>query len=336
MAGFGKTKEAKAEAKEEEKAEALEATPANKRTDDNPFAALRRELQLMDHSPQTHIFMGIAGHDNTGKTAIVTDAFNRWVNAPERSEIEQDMQLWILDFEGGGAANKSAFHSDEDRIRCWEPWVMSRGDRTAYDYPATHDRVMSIVQFAVDIAHKQRDPEYDGPRLWGLHVTGVDLWDSVCVNCMRIVDLNIAKDGIEAADWNKKVGHQWDWAIRKTRFHQLTGLCRALVKAGVRVFWETHLRLTNYSFGKSEVTDPKWRPDWEKASNNFVYQILICERKDTLDDETGDVVRSEYTVTFDKSKTNAKLQGQRRTTLITEAGKEPQWFGLPELYDGTL
>ena len=192
------------------------------------------------------------------------------------------------------------------------------------------------MQFAVDCAQKQRDPEYDGPRLWGVHVTGVDLWDSVCVNCMRIVDLNIAKDGIEAADWNKKVGHQWDWAIRKTRFHQLTGLCRALVKAGVRVFWETHLRLTNYSGGKAEETAPKWRPDWEKASNNFVYQILICERNDTLDDETGDVVRSEYTVRFEKSKTNAKLQGQKRTTLITEAGQEPQWFGLPELYDGSL
>jgi len=63
---------------------------------------------------------------------------------------------------------------------------------------------------------------------------------------------------------------------------------------------------------------------------------LICERNDTLDDETGDVIRSEYTVRFEKSKTNAKLQGQKRTTLITETGQEPQWFGLPELYDGSL
>ena len=53
-------------------------------------------------------------------------------------------------------------------------------------------------------------------------------------------------------------------------------------------------------------------------------------------DEDGNVVKSTYYASFEKSKTNAKLQGQRRTTLITEAGKEPQWFGLPELYDGTL
>jgi len=213
---------------------------------------------------------------------------------------------------------------------------MSKGDRTAYNYPETHDRVMGIAQFANEIAQKQRDPEYEGTRLWGLLVTGVDLWDSVCVNCMRIVDLKIASDGIEAADWNKKVGHQWDWAIRKTRFHQLTALCRGLVKSGVRVFWETHLKLTNYSWGNSENSDPKWRPDWEKASNNFVYQVLIMNREDVHDEDTGDVTRSIYTATFEKSKTNAKLQGQKRTILVTEAGKEPQWFGLPELYDGTL
>tara|TARA_R110002012_G_scaffold41648_1_gene113812 strand:+ start:2185 stop:3174 length:990 start_codon:yes stop_codon:yes gene_type:complete len=328
VAGFGKTKEVK-----EEQAEIVEVeeTPAIKRTDSDPFSLLRKELGMMDNAPQTHVFMGIAGHDNTGKTAIVTDAFVK-----DKAAQERDEQLWILDFEGGGAANKSSFHSEYDNIKIWEPWVMMRGDSTAYNYPDTHDRVMSIVQFAVDLAKKQREDDYEGPRLWGFLVTGVDLWDSVCVNCMRIVDLNIAKDGIESADWNKKVGHQWDWAIRKTRFHQLTGLCRGLVKAGVRVFWETHLRLTNYTWGNAENTNPTWRPDWEKASNNFVYQILICEREDTVDDETGDIVKSEFTVRFDKSKTNAKLQGQKRTTLITEIGKEPQWFGLPELYDGTL
>tara|TARA_A100001515_G_scaffold89218_1_gene70924 strand:+ start:1403 stop:2389 length:987 start_codon:yes stop_codon:yes gene_type:complete len=328
MAGFGQAKQDK---KEEEEQQVIEDTPAHQRTDGDAFAALRKELGLMDHTPQTHIFMGVVGHENTGKSAIITDAFVNDAGAKERGE-----ELWILDFEGGGAANKSAFHSDEDRIKCWEPWVMMKGNRTAYDYPATHDRVMSIVQFAVDIATNQRDPEYEGPRLWGVLVTGVDLWDSVCVNCMRIVDLDMARDGIEAADPNRKVGNQWDWAIRKTRFHQLTALCRGLVKVGVRVFWETHLRLTNYSFGNSENSDPKWRPDWEKSTNNFMFQILMCERRDVVDDETGHVTRSEYSVTFEKSKTNAKLQGQRRTTLITEAGKEPQWFGLPELYDGTL
>ena len=328
MAGFGKTKQI-IDDLEKDKGIPIEVSTVEKSGD--PFSDLKNEYHVLDNTPLTHLFVGIAGHENTGKTAIVTDAF---VNDKKAEELNEE--LWIIDFEGGGAANKSAFHKNNPRIKIWEPSVTLKGEPSAIDYPATHKRVMRLLQFAVDVAQKQRTPNYEGPRLWGLHVTGVDLWDNVCVNCMRIVDLNIAKDGIEAADWNKKVGHQWDWAIRKTRFHNLTGLCRALIKAGVRVFWETHLRLTNYSWGSSEEANAKWRPDWEKASNNFMYQILICNRKDIYDDETGDVVRSEYNVTFEKSKTNAKLQGQKRTILVTETGKDPQWFGLPELYDGTL
>ena len=258
------------------------------------------------------------------------DAFTKDEEATKRGDT-----LEILDFDGGGSASASAFYPDNDRIRCWDTWVMQTNDRTAYDYPETHNRVMKIMQFALQRAKDQNAPDYDGPRLWGVHITGVDLWDSVCVNNMRIVDLNLAKDGIDSADWNKKVGHQWDWAIRKTRFHQLTAVCKGLVKQGVRIFWETHLRITNYSFGKNEEA-AKWRPDWEKASNNFVFQIITMNREDSYDDETGKLVKSEYTATFDKCKTNAQLQGQKRTVLVTEVGKPAVFLGLPELYDGSL
>ena len=324
MAGFGAAKQM-----QEDREEELPPvnTPAKAKKTVDPFADLRAELSILhQQQPKSTVFALIAGHENTGKSAIVLDAF---------SKSNSDGQLWILDFDGGGAGTASAFHRDNDRIRCWDPWVMQQGDRTAYDYPGTHDRVMKIMQFAVDIARKQNTPGYTGERLWGVHVTGIDLWDSICINNMRIVDLNLAKDGIESADWNVKVGHQWDWAIRKTRFHQLTALSRGLVKAGVSVFWETHLRMTNYSFGKNEEA-AKWRPDCEKATNNYVYQILICERSDVYDEERRDVIRSEFTVTFDKSKTNAELQGQRRTILVTEAGKPARWIGLPELSDGSL
>ena len=94
--------------------------------------------------------------------------------------------LAVIDFDGGGAGTKSAFYPDNDNIRCWDPWVMQKGDRTAYDYPATHDRVMSIMQFLVN----------EHETLWGVHITGIDLWDNVCQNNMRITDLGLAKDGI--------------------------------------------------------------------------------------------------------------------------------------------
>jgi hypothetical protein len=339
MAGFGKAKQMEASKdlpSELQNTQPAKASPqqakqpmTQKKAD--AFADLRAELtNLHQNRPKTHMFVGIAGHENTGKSAIVLDAFVKDEEATKRGDT-----LEILDFDGGGSASASAFYPDNDRIRCWDTWVMQTNDRTAYDYPETHNRVMKIMQFALQRAKDQNAPDYDGPRLWGVHITGVDLWDSVCVNNMRIVDLNLAKDGIDSADWNVKVGHQWDWAIRKTRFHQLTAVCKGLVKQGVRIFWETHLRMTNYSFGKNEEA-AKWRPDWEKASNNFVFQIITMNREDTYDDETGKLLKSEYTATFDKCKTNAQLQGQKRTVLVTEVGKPAVFLGLPELYDGSL
>lgn len=340
MAGFGAAKEiedsnkkaTQSQEKLNKPPKAGENLPPHRGVEQkDAFADLRSELTtLHTNRPKTHMFVGIAGHENTGKSGIVLSAFANDKEATERGDT-----LEILDFDGGGSASASAHYPDNERIKCWEPWVMQQNDRTAYDYPETHNRVMKILQFAQQRAREQNEPDYEGPRLWGVLVTGVDLWDSVCVNNMRIVDLNLAKDGIDSADWNKKVGHQWDWAIRKTRFHQMTAVCRALVKQGVRVFWETHLRLTNYSWGNNEDA-AKWRPDWEKSSNNYVFQILTCEREDTYDEETDDVIKSEYTVTFEKCKTNASLQGQKRTVLVTEVGKPPVWIGLPELIDGSL
>lgn len=320
MAGFGKTAEAQ---KEVAKVKQVAPVPVK-----DAFAHLRAEREKMKGETLQHLFVGLAGFDGTGKSGIVKHAFDK------ACEKDSTLELHSLDFDMGMVMLNSAVDTNEN-IVAWKPWQMGVSDRTAYDYPGTHQRVMDIMKFILEEA------ESGNANVWGVHVSGLDSWLEICTNNMRIIDLGLAKDGIESADIRgagdaKRVERQSDWAIRNTRFHQLTALSRSLVRAGVRVFWETHLRLTNYSWGSSEDIAPKWRPDWEKASNNFVYQILICERNDTLDDETGDVIKSQYTVTFEKSKTSAKLQGQKRTTLVTEAGKEPQWYGLPELYDGTL
>lgn len=76
MAGFGESKKAQKALKEAEK---LAATPAHVRTDEDPYAELRNELQtLAAQMPKTHIFMGLIGHENTGKTAIVLAAFQQY------------------------------------------------------------------------------------------------------------------------------------------------------------------------------------------------------------------------------------------------------------------
>ncbi len=231
-------------------------------------------------------------------------------------------KMWVVDLDGGGSATKSAYYAQNENIKCWEAWVYMKGSRSAYDYPATHDRVMRIMQFALD----------KSDELWGVLISGIDQWDNVATNCMRIADLGLSKDGIEAADNrgvgdNTRVQNQWDWAVRVTRFHQLTAMCRALVKKGVRVFWETHMK-DIYKDGKVSRADGT--PAWEKSSAGYMFQIVHCKRHESRD-EDGNVTGERYTAKFIKSKTDSTLQGQEVTTLITEQGKAPKFMGLPEL-----
>jgi len=327
MSGFGKAKEEqKREAKAEEEGEESVETKAG------PVAKgrwdfLRQEMErLAEYSPKSHIFCGVVGHENTGKSGAVVDGF---MQGTDRTD---DDMMWSLDFDGGAAACRSAHWGNDPSIRCWDPWVMQPEDRTAYDYPGTHQRVMDIGQFAVHQAIKQNEPDYEGPRLTHFLVTSVDSWDSVCINNMKIIDLGIAKDGIEAGDPNKVVGNQWNWSIRSTRFHQLTALCKRLVANGVAVFWETHIKPEVF---RDQATGG-WKPDWEAKTNNYLNQILWFRQVKARAPDGAATGEVHYTVEFHKSKTNPTLQGQERLLFVTGKDQEPVWYGLPELRDGLL
>lgn len=321
MSGFGKLKEVE---------EHIEDTKKKTHERKDPFSAITAEIASANDNIG-HTFAGFIGHENTGKSASVTAAYAMYVDRCMKDSVQYETKpkkLMCLDFDGGGQANKSAFHADLDTFICLEPYVYTQDDRTAVDYPATHDRVMKLLQYCV---HNHED-------IWGVLITGVDGWDSVCINNMRIQDLGLAKDAISAADIRgsgkdaRRVEFQWDWGIRRTRFHQMTTLCRGLVKRGVKVFLETHL-------GKLDEEDRNsirgWRPAWEKSTAGLVFQIVLFEREDIYDDE-GRLTNQVFTATYEKSKTDVSLQGQRRTILTTEVGGKPKWYGLQELNDGTL
>tara|TARA_R110002020_G_scaffold14091_4_gene50157 strand:- start:18182 stop:19177 length:996 start_codon:yes stop_codon:yes gene_type:complete len=279
-----------------------------------------------DENLGTHVFCGVIGFEGAGKSGIVLDSLT--------SQQKQDGDyILALDFDGGAAACKSAYHrSISPNIRCLSPWVMATEDRTTYDYPATHDRVMEIGRYAVKQAHKQSQTGYEGPRLAKFLVTAVDQWDTVCIVNMKVIELGKAKDGIEASDPNRLVGNQWNWSIRSTRFHQLTAICRELMRLGVQVFWETHLKAEVF---RNEQTG-SWKPDWEKNTDANLKQILWCRREDVLDDDGQKTGTTNYTVEFWKENTNIALQGQKRTIAMTRKGGEPEWYGLKELKEGLL
>ena len=330
MAGFGATvkneSESKSKSKSESESKGVQESPL---LSSDPFAALRAEEAAQKPVLLTHQFIGVAAHDGAGKSACILDAFGKWLDIHDPGR-EVGYKLPAVYFDGGVAMLNSAIYKEENIIS-WNPWKMGINDRTAYNYPGTHERVMNIMKYIISEVEK-------GVPYWGVLISGIDSWLEICTNNMRIVDLNLASDGIESADIRgageaKRVERQSDWAIRNTRFHQLTKLSRDLVRLGVRVFWETHLRATNFSY--KEDAPVTWQPEWEKRTNNYLPTIIWIEDEDVLNEE-GDVEKTIYKAKFVKCKTNPQLVNQSRTLWITHTDGQPEWFGLPELYDGSL
>ena len=93
-----------------------------------------------------------------------------------------------------GVAMPNSAVNKNPNIKLARKWTQGVNDRTAYDYPGTHDRVMKIMRY---ILHQVESGE---ANVWGVLVSGLDSWLEICTNNMRIIDLGLAKDGIELAD----------------------------------------------------------------------------------------------------------------------------------------
>lgn len=75
MGGFGQAKEAELKAAHEE-------------AKGNPFDDLEAELNDVNASkPNTHIFLAVVGKENTGKSAIIFDYFQKYCDS--YTEVEQ-------------------------------------------------------------------------------------------------------------------------------------------------------------------------------------------------------------------------------------------------------
>jgi hypothetical protein len=99
---------------------------------------------------------------------------------------------------------------------------------------------------------------------------------------------------------------------------------------GVRVFWETHVTTRDF-YGPNK----RYVADWEKKTNNYLPTILKTEKEEVFDAD-GELIETVYYAVFDKCKTNPNLQDQRRKIFVTRPDGEPEWYGLPELYQGEL
>ena len=75
MAGFGQTANAQKELKKE-KATAQPPLAVTTMTGGDMFADMRAEEAKMGEDKMTHMFVGLAGFDGTGKSGVVKHAFD--------------------------------------------------------------------------------------------------------------------------------------------------------------------------------------------------------------------------------------------------------------------
>tara|TARA_R100001015_G_C4620106_1_gene176980 strand:- start:677 stop:1663 length:987 start_codon:yes stop_codon:yes gene_type:complete len=271
--------------------------------------------------PDNQTFMGLVGPEGAGKTGIILDSLTD-------EEIKNGEVIFVLDFDGGGQTIRTTHHrANAKNIRVLSPWVMQDESRDAFDYPATHARVMRIGRTLVDWAKSPGNK----PKLNSVLVTGLDQWDSVASNCMFIEDLGTAPDGIGAKiKPHEQIGMRFNWQIRSTRFHQLTAICKVLMSFGVRVYWETHFKDIQDKAGA--IIGKK--PAWEKQTANHLNQILWFHKSKVRGEDNAPTGEMRYEVEFVKCRTNPTLLDQRRLIMRTKKGESPQWFGLPELREG--
>lgn len=338
MAGFGAMKKKEeergdvifqAEIAEVEKqiveAKAPTPAPVSKSNFPNLEAEFKEQTNPNRIRP-SKVFCGVVGHEGTGKSGIVIDGHMH--KYPEG-------MLWAMDFDNGAMACKEAHYPGSDeKVRVWSPWVMQSNDRTSYDYPETHNRVMDLLRYAVEYAQKQSKVGFEGKKLNTFLVTSVDQFDQVCMNNMKIYDLedNNVKDAIGAAKVEVNQGIGWNWNIRSTRFKQMTALCQKLNALGVDVYWETHLKEDK----DGKVGFDGWKFAWEKSANNDLFQIIWCHARKVRGDDGKETGEIRHTAEFFKEKTNSDLKGQERLYFVTKKGEPAQWHGLSELREGVL
>ena len=103
-----------------------------------------------------------------------------------------------------------------------------------------------------------------------------------------------------------------------------------MVKYGVNVFYETHLKEARDDKGNI-IAGVEGPPVWEKTTPNHLNQIIRCRREEVLDDD-GKLIATEFTAKVEKCKTNSTLQGYTETVLrATTKDRKAEWKGFSPL-----
>ena len=183
------------------------------------------------------------------------------------------------------------------------------------------------ARYAVEYAEKQTAKGFEGKKLRTFLVTAVSQFDKMCMDIMKIYDLELGEDAIGVAkkEINQEIG--WSWGIRSTRFKQMIAMCQKLNALGVDVYLETHLK---------EDKDGNVKFAWDKSANADLFQIIWCHARKVRDEDGKETGETRHMAEFFKEKTNSDLKDQERLYFVTKKNEPAQWLGLSELREGVL
>ena len=282
----------------------------------------------------TCVLACIAGPAKSGKTGMVLDSLT-----PE--EVEAGAEIWHVDFDLGGDTTKAAHHSDKkDNIIVISPWVMVQNQsRVPYDFPATYQRVLDILNHAHEVAKSQarhfvEHGSMPKPYLKALVFDGADQWLNICGTLMKVYDLELGPDGIATTGQKTttKIG-RFNWEIRKNRYRAAIphGL-QETARLGVHCYVITHMK-PSYDSNGNEILGsdvPDILPRSEGDFQQFIH-VHTEEERNEKGEKTGG---SRSIATLVENRTSLKCgQGILIFQRNPDGGK---WYGWPGLRDGSF
>jgi hypothetical protein len=297
-------------------------------------ASIVQDARVLAQYTPTCVLAMIAGPAKSGKTGMVLDSLT-----PE--EVANGAEIWHVDFDLGGDTTKAAHHSDKkDNIVIISPWVMVQNQsRVPYDFQATYQRVLDILNHAHEVAKEQakyfmEHGSMPKPYLKTLVFDGADQWLNICGTLMKVYDLELGRDGIATTGQKTttKIG-RFNWEIRKNRYRAaLPHGMQETARLGVHCYVITHMKPSFDSNGNeilgSDVPDilPRSEGDFQQ-----LIHVKVLQERNEKGELTGSS-RSQATVL--ENRTSLKC-GQPVVLFIRNA-ESPQWYGWPGLRDGTF
>ena len=305
--------------------------------------SIQRMLQSARNAPvsdQEYILCGIAGPPKSGKTGQAMDSLTD-------EDIANGAELVHVDFDMGGASTRAAHHADKaNHILVLNPWIVHLGEsRETYDFPDTFQQVLDILKGLVAQAEYQNQYRREHgtlpkPYLKTVIFDGVDNWAWICETLMKIEDLELGRDGIDAAAFlrqrekggeKKKSVSRFNWNLRKIRYQLAFQLLRELCRAGVHCYAITHMK---QEYAGNDPIPGSGVPAWLDVTEGLLQQLIYTDIEEERN-ESGELTGI--------SRAYGRLLW-RRTSLhapepwiIFERNNEGgEWFGTPGMAQGTF